>query len=44
MYARLAKSEEREARARFGAAYDAYAARTPGFVPRLSSLFRLVAP
>lgn len=33
-YRRLAISEEREVRARFGAAWDAYAAVTPRFVPR----------
>jgi protein-S-isoprenylcysteine O-methyltransferase Ste14 len=35
MYVRLAKSEEREAEARFGEEWRAYAARTPGFIPRL---------
>ena len=35
MYRRLAISEEAAMRARFGAAYDRYAARTPRFVPRL---------
>jgi protein-S-isoprenylcysteine O-methyltransferase Ste14 len=35
MYARLALREEREALARFGAAYERYAARTPRFFPRL---------
>ena len=34
-YARLARSEEREVRAQFGAEYDAYAASTPRFIPRL---------
>ena len=34
MYARLARIEEREVRARFGAAYDVYAAQVPRFVPR----------
>jgi len=33
MYARLAIAEEAQMRAQFGAAYDAYAARTPRFVP-----------
>jgi protein-S-isoprenylcysteine O-methyltransferase Ste14 len=33
MYARLATREELEMRARFGASYDAYAARTPRFIP-----------
>jgi protein-S-isoprenylcysteine O-methyltransferase Ste14 len=35
MYVRLARSEEREARRMFGTAYDDYAARTPGWLPRL---------
>lgn len=35
MYGRLAVTEEREMRARFGAEFDAYAARTPRFVPAL---------
>lgn len=35
MYARLAVTEEAELRQRFGAAFDAYAARTPRFVPAL---------
>jgi protein-S-isoprenylcysteine O-methyltransferase Ste14 len=34
MYARLARIEEREVRERFGAAYDAYAAQIPRFIPR----------
>lgn len=34
MYARLARIEEREVRERFGAAYDAYAAQVPRFIPR----------
>jgi protein-S-isoprenylcysteine O-methyltransferase Ste14 len=33
MYARLAIAEEAQMRAQFGALYDAYAARTPRFVP-----------
>lgn len=33
MYGRLALTEEREMRERFGAEFDAYAARTPRFVP-----------
>ncbi len=37
MYARLAASEETELRQRFGAAYDAYAARTPRFLPRVAA-------
>jgi protein-S-isoprenylcysteine O-methyltransferase Ste14 len=38
MYVRLAISEEREARAAFGAAYEAYAERVPRFVPRWSRI------
>ncbi len=34
-YVRLAHREEREVRPAFGTAWDAYAARTPAFVPRL---------
>lgn len=34
MYARLARREEREVAAAFGAEYAAYAARTPAFFPR----------
>jgi len=34
MYVHLAHQEERDARAEFGDAYDRYAARTPGWVPR----------
>lgn len=37
MYARLARREEREVAAQFGAEYAAYAARTPAFFPRLST-------
>lgn len=36
MYVRLARSEERETRATFGARFDAYAARVPAFIPNLS--------
>ncbi len=35
MYVRLAHAEEREAQQTFGAAWDAYAARVPRWVPRL---------
>lgn len=35
MYVRLARHEEREARAEFGDEYARYAATTPAFVPRL---------
>lgn len=34
-YVRLALREERDARARFGAEWDEYAATTPAFLPRL---------
>ena len=33
MYGRLAVTEEREMRQQFGATFDAYAARTPRFIP-----------
>lgn len=33
-YARLARAEERDVRAEFGADYDAYASVTPRFIPR----------
>ena len=36
-YARLARREERDVRASFGAAWDAYAAETPRFIPRLGT-------
>jgi protein-S-isoprenylcysteine O-methyltransferase Ste14 len=35
MYVRLARDEEREAIATFGAAFRAYAERVPAFIPRL---------
>ena len=35
VYVKLAHREEREAQSRFRGAWDAYAARTPGFIPRL---------
>jgi len=38
MYGRLAVTEEREMRERFGAKFDAYAERTPRFVPALRKL------
>lgn len=37
MYARLARREEREVAAEFGAAYRDYAARTPAFIPRVGA-------
>ena len=36
MYVRLARSEERDALAIFGAEYERYRDRVPGFIPRLS--------
>ncbi|MES2145241.1 MAG: isoprenylcysteine carboxylmethyltransferase family protein [Pseudomonadota bacterium] len=36
MYARLARAEERDTRARFGAAYDEYARKVPAFFPVMS--------
>jgi protein-S-isoprenylcysteine O-methyltransferase Ste14 len=39
MYVRLAHTEEQDARAASGDAYDRYAAEVPGFVPRLSRIF-----
>ena len=38
MHVQLAKQEEKETRARFGAAFDRYAAQVPRFVPRWSRL------
>jgi methanethiol S-methyltransferase len=38
MYTRLARTEEREAVAEFGAAYEQYAHDVPGFIPRLRDL------
>jgi protein-S-isoprenylcysteine O-methyltransferase Ste14 len=35
MYVKLARGEERDARAQFGAAYDRYAMEVPGFIPKL---------
>jgi protein-S-isoprenylcysteine O-methyltransferase Ste14 len=35
MYVRLARREERDARATFGAEWDRYAANTPAFIPHL---------
>lgn len=37
MYVRLARSEERDARAKFGEEYASYAAKTPAFFPQLFS-------
>ena len=38
-YVWLAREEEREAQAQFGAAYAGYAARTPAFLPRVRALY-----
>jgi protein-S-isoprenylcysteine O-methyltransferase Ste14 len=38
MYARLARTEEREALAEFGPAYDCYRARAAAFAPRHGEL------
>ena len=43
MYARLAKQEEKEAKAAFGDAYDRYAARVPAFLPRWARVKRALA-
>ena len=36
-YARLARREEQDGRAEFGATWDEYASRTPAFIPRFHS-------
>ncbi len=38
MYVRLARTEEKEARATFGEQWDAYAVHTPAFIPRLKKI------
>lgn len=38
MYVRLARSEERDALAEFGAAYERYMHDVPGFIPRLADV------
>jgi protein-S-isoprenylcysteine O-methyltransferase Ste14 len=38
MYVKLARSEERDARSKFGDAYAKYAAEVPGFIPKLGRL------
>jgi protein-S-isoprenylcysteine O-methyltransferase Ste14 len=43
MYWHLARMEERDMRAEFGSAYDAYASQVPAFFPRLGSTHRLVS-
>jgi protein-S-isoprenylcysteine O-methyltransferase Ste14 len=40
MYVRLARREEREARAQFGADYERHAARTPRSFPRVGVSLR----
>jgi len=37
MYARLARAEERDTRARFGTAFDDYAKRVPAFFPSFAA-------
>lgn len=37
MYIRLAKSEEKDSKERFGKAWDDYAAHVPAFIPKFSS-------
>lgn len=44
VYARLARSEEREVAKRFGEEWGTYAARTPAFLPRLGSQRTLTPP
>lgn len=38
MYVKLAWAEEQDARAAFGEAYARYAAKVPGFIPKLSRI------
>ncbi len=38
MYVKLARTEEQDARSEFGDAYARYAAKVPGFIPRLSRI------
>ncbi|KMO71299.1 methyltransferase family protein [Mycolicibacterium chlorophenolicum] len=44
VYARLARREEREVAAEFGAAWDQYAARTPAFIPHRAPTTHRVSP
>jgi protein-S-isoprenylcysteine O-methyltransferase Ste14 len=39
MYVRLARTEEQDAKAEFGDAYDKYASEVPGFLPKLGRIF-----
>jgi protein-S-isoprenylcysteine O-methyltransferase Ste14 len=43
MYVRLARREEHEVMAKFGAAYTRYVAETPAFFPRVGRMFRRAA-
>jgi protein-S-isoprenylcysteine O-methyltransferase Ste14 len=43
MYVRLARREEHEVMAEFGAAYTRYVAETPAFFPRVGCMFRRAA-
>ena len=43
MYVRLARREEHEVMAEFGAAYTRYVAETPAFFPRVGRMFRRAA-
>jgi protein-S-isoprenylcysteine O-methyltransferase Ste14 len=44
MYVHLARQEEREVRTQFGAEYERYEARTPGWLPRLRSSHAASSP
>ena len=44
VYARLARREEKDVRAQFGVVWDAYARRTPAFIPRLRRPQQAAAP
>ena len=44
MYVRLARQEEREAAARFGGGYEAYARRVPAFIPHMVGRSERAAP
>ena len=44
MYVRLARHEEREARAEFGEDYNRYAAKTPAWLPRLGGAGKASSP
>jgi protein-S-isoprenylcysteine O-methyltransferase Ste14 len=38
MYARLARGEEGDSRARFGESWDRYSSRVPAFIPNVNTL------